>query len=103
MYAIIECCGKQYKVNKGDIIEIDKIEKQVGEKISLTPVLFAESDGASYVGDALQKVKVYGEILGESKGPKILIYKYKKRKNYNKKTGHRQKYIRIKITDIAVA
>lgn len=102
MYAIIEYSGKQYKVSEGDIIDIDKSDKNEGS-IDLGTVLFIGGDNAQHKKEVLQKTKVTGEILNSNKGPKVIIYKYKKRKNSNKKTGHRQNFTRVKITKIAVA
>ncbi len=102
MYVIIDNGGKQEKVREGDIVNIDKINKKPGEKIELEGILFFEDKEPQDSGNTLKKAKVEAEILQEIKGQKVIIYKYKRRKNYNKKTGHRQVYSRVKITKIAI-
>ncbi|MBI5417171.1 50S ribosomal protein L21 [Candidatus Poribacteria bacterium] len=100
MYAIIECGGKQHKVSEGDVIEIENINKKPGEKLEIDGILFDDNKDSNL---SLKKAKVTSEVVGETSGPKVVIYKLKRRKNYNKKTGHRQHYSKIKITKIAVA
>lgn len=101
MYAIIETGGKQYRVEKGDVIDIELV-KPVNEKsVKFSNVLlFHSGTGEAIVG--LPHVKnclVQGELVGEIKGPKVIAYRYK-RGNYYRKKGHRQKYSRVKITEI---
>ncbi len=100
MYAIIKSGSKQHRVSKGDIIDIDLIE-EAKDTISFAEVLFYQSEKGAQVGQPfLSNVKVEGLILEEVKGPKEIAYKYKKRKNYRRKVGHRQKYLRVQITQI---
>lgn len=102
VYAIVRAGAIQQKVAVGDVLEIDKITTGVGESVSL-PVLMLV-DGASVTTDAaaLGKASVTVEVLGATKGPKIIIQKYKNKTGYKKRQGHRQKYTQVKVTDITV-
>ena len=101
MYAIIEEGGRQYKVTGGDLIQIDR---QVGadeKTIKFDRVLLVAGEGSPKIGTPLVSgATVSADVLGPIKGPKIDIYKYKRRKGYHKKQGHRQQYTAVKITDI---
>ncbi len=100
MYAIVRSGGRQHKVAVGDVLEIDKIDDQVGASISLTPLLLV--DGASVTSDsaALGGASVTAEVLAATKGPKIKIFKYKNKTGYRKRQGHRQRYTQVKVTGI---
>ncbi|MBM6952249.1 50S ribosomal protein L21 [Enorma phocaeensis] len=100
MYAIVTTGGKQYKVAADDVINVEKIEGEVGDKITL-PVIFL-NDGKKIVTDAakLAKAKVTAEIVEQFKGEKQLVFKFKKRKRYRRLKGHRQQLTRIKITKV---
>lgn len=102
MYAIVRAGAKQQKVAVGDVIEIDKIETGVGESLSLPVVMVV--DGETVTADAakLDKASVTVEVLGATKGPKIIIQKYKNKTGYKKRQGHRQKYTQVKVTDISL-
>lgn len=101
MYAIIETGGKQYRVEKGDIIDVELLEAKQGEKVEFKNVLFLNLGNAIKVGAPhLAKSSVLGELLEIARGPKVIAFKYKKRKPNRRKVGHRQKYARVKITDI---
>ena len=101
MWAIVEIGAKQYKVKKGDILEVEKIKQK--SPLLIDKVLLLASDGKVLIGQPyLDKVKVKAEILEEVKGEKIIIYKFKRRKKYRRKKGHRQIYTRLKILDILV-
>ncbi len=101
MYAIIETGGKQYRVEKDDVIDIELINVTQDGKVEFKNVLFI-NDGASVKMGApyLTQSIVKAEFISEVKGPKVVSFKYKKRKGYRRKVGHRQRYSRIKITDI---
>ncbi len=101
MYAIVKSGGQQQKVAVGDVIEIDKVAQQVGDSVKLPVVLLV--DGESVTSDAatLTKASVTVEVLGATKGPKIVIQKYKNKTGYKKRQGHRQKYTQVKVTDIS--
>jgi len=99
MYAVITTGGKQYKVQKDDIIQVEKLSLEPGAKTEF-PVIFL-SDGTKTVGgkDA-EGLKVKAEVVGLVKSDKIIVYKYKAKKNVRKKQGHRQRYTQVKITSI---
>jgi large subunit ribosomal protein L21 len=101
MYAIIEDGGRQYKVTSGDTILIDR-EAPEGEKtIKFDRVLLVAGEGTPKIGlPLLASATVSADIMGPEKGDKIVTQKYKRRKGYHKKIGHRQKYLRVKITGI---
>ncbi|GGD16842.1 50S ribosomal protein L21 [Nocardioides daphniae] len=100
MYAIVRSGSKQQKVVVGDVIEIDKVETAVGESVSLPVVMVV--DGESVTATGLDKASVAAEVLGGTKGPKIVIQKYKNKTGYKKRQGHRQKYTQVKVTAINV-
>lgn len=103
MYAIIQTGGKQYRVEKGDVIEVELLGQDQGA-VEFKEVLFFSDGKAMKIGAPhLDKCLVKGEILGEIKGPKVIAFKYKRRKSYHRKVGHRQKYSKVKITDIVAA
>ena len=100
MYAIVSTGGKQYKVATDDIVTVEKLEGNVGDKVEL-PVIFL-NDGKKIVTDAakLAKAKVTAEILDQFKGEKQLVFKFKKRKRYRRLKGHRQQLTKLKITKV---
>lgn len=101
MYAIIKTGGKQYTVKPGDVIDVEKLEGEAGTQIQL-PVLFL-NNGTEVVtdADALAKTTVTAEIVDQHKGPKAIIFKFKKRKGYKKLRGHRQNLTKLVITEVA--
>lgn len=100
MYAIIRAGGKQAKVHEGDVLDVERI-KDVGPEITFTPLLIVADDG-TVVSDraALDKAKVTATILGENRGEKIEVFKYKAKTGYRKRSGHRQTYSRIQVMKI---
>ena len=100
MYAIVRSGSKQQKVAVGDVIEIDKVDTGVGESVSLPVVMVV--DGEDVTATGLDKAAVTVEVLGRTKGPKIVIQKYKNKTGYKKRQGHRQKYTQVKVTDISL-
>ena len=101
MYAIVRSGGQQHKVAVGDVIEIDKVVTTVGESLVLPTVLLVDGDTVTAGSDDLAKVAVTAEVLGETKGPKITILKYKNKTGYRRRQGHRQRYTQVKVTDIS--
>jgi len=103
MYAIIETGGKQYKVQEGDILLVEKLNYQVGDGFSFDKVLaYSNKDGKVEFGTPyLNNVKVDAKVLEHGKGKKIIVFKYKAKKNYRKKQGHRQPYTKVQIEKIA--
>ncbi|TCI97444.1 50S ribosomal protein L21 [Aeromicrobium sp. IC_218] len=100
MYAIVRSGGGQQKVSVGDVIEIDKVRASEGDTLTLPAVLLVDGDAVTSDADALAKLTVTAEVLGGTKGPKIIIQKYKNKTGYKKRQGHRQKYTQVKITGI---
>ncbi len=103
MYAIIESCGKQYKVSEGDVVFFEKLSTEEGKKVTFKEVVLVSDDkkvevGAPYVKGA----KVEGKVVEHGKGKKIIVYKYKAKKNYRRTQGHRQPYTKVQITKIAL-
>ena len=100
MYAIVRAGATQQKVAVGDVIEIDKVETGVGESVTLPVVLVVDGEDITSDATALDKASVTVEVLGATKGPKIIIQKYKNKTGYKKRQGHRQKYTQVKVTEI---
>lgn len=102
MYAVIETGGKQYKVSEGMTLKVEKLDAQAGDKMVLDRVLLIKDEnGGIKVGNPLvPDAQVEIEVLEQSKEKKVLVFKYKKRKNYRKKQGHRQPFSRIRIEKI---
>ena len=100
MYAIVRSGGRQHKVAVGDVLEIDRIDDAVGSSVSLTPVLVV--DGKTVTSDVrtLGSTSVTAEVLSETKGPKIRVFKYKNKTGYRRRQGHRQRYTQVKVTGI---
>jgi len=104
MYAIIEICGKQYKVAEGDIVFFEKLDSEEGKTITFDNVVLVSDDKKVEVGSPYVKgVKVEGKVISHGKGKKVLVYKYKPKKNYRRTQGHRQPYTRVEITKIKTA
>lgn len=104
MYAIIHSGGKQYPVKEGDVIDVDLLKQEAGSQIEFQEVLFFNDGKKCEVGAPhVEKCKVKGELVGVVKGPKVIAFKYKRRKSCHRKVGHRQKYSRVKITGIEMA
>jgi large subunit ribosomal protein L21 len=101
LYAVIKTGGKQYKVNEGSILKVEKLEAQPGDRIKLDQVLMIGDDAGVKIGDPLvANASVTVEVLEQGRAKKIIVYKYKKRKNYHKKQGHRQPFTKIKVEKI---
>ncbi len=103
MYAIIRAGGKQAKVREGDVLDVERI-KGAEEEITYRPLLIVDEDG-TVISDraALDKAKVTATILGENRGEKIEVFKYKNKTGYRRRAGHRQTYSRIQVTKIEAA
>src|SRR5687768_13353125 len=104
VFAIIQSGGRQVKAVPGEIITIDRIDVPVGEEVSIDQVLVLEKDGGEVLAGSpfVANVKVVGVIDGETRGPKIRVFKKKRRKGMRRTKGHRSTYTRVRITDITV-
>ena len=100
MFAIIKTGGKQYKVSEGDIIKVEKIEAEAGDKIEFDQVLMVAGDDVKVGSPVVEGAKDSAEVLDQKKDKKIVIFKFKAKKNYRKKKGHRQPYTLVKIEKI---
>ena len=102
MYAVIKTGGKQFKVSEGDFLRVEKLDAEAGQTITFEEVLLvSDGNGNLKVGSPMvQNAKVEAQVIEQGKAKKIIVFKYKKRKNYRKKQGHRQPYTQIKITKI---
>ena len=104
MYAIIESCGRQYKVAEGDVVFFEKLDVEEGKKVTFDNVVLVSDDKKVEVGAPYVKgVKVEGKVVANGKGKKIIVYKYKAKKNYRRTQGHRQPYTKVEITKIKTA
>lgn len=102
MYAIIETGGKQYKVEEGDELDVELLKDEKGT-FKFEKVLMVHDGKAAKIGQpSLTKCEVHADVVGDTKGPKVIAFKYKKG-NYRRTVGHRQKYTRVKIKKIVVA
>jgi len=103
MYAVVKTGGKEYRISKGDIIRIEKLEGKVGDQITLKDILMVSQEGQIQFGSPyLTNAVITGEIIQEIKGKKVLTYKMKRRKNYRRFKGHRQTYTYLKVNDISL-
>ena len=102
-YAIVEDGGKQYKAIEGVTIDVDRFPSQIGEEVDLEHVLLvAEGEDIAVGKPYVNGAKVQATVLAQVKGPKIIVFKYKPKKRYRVKTGHRQQYTRLRIDSITV-
>ena len=100
-YAVIQTGGKQYRVSPGDVIDVEKLDGDVGARVDLSSVLLVDEDGAVSVGaPTIDGAKVTAEVADQFRGPKIIVYKYKAKTRYRRKNGHRQSYTRLRIRHI---
>ncbi len=101
MYAVIQTGGKQYKVNEGEILKVEKLAGEAGDKLTLDQVLMVNDGNGIKIGSPLVPgATVTVEVIEQGRGKKITVYKYKKRKNYRRKQGHRQAFTKIKVEKI---
>jgi len=98
VYAIIRTGGKQYRVQPGDVVRVERISGEVGSKVSLDEVLFVAGDGAPRVGaPRVEGASVLGTVVEQDRDSKVRVFKYKKRKHYRRTRGHRQSYTAVRI------
>jgi large subunit ribosomal protein L21 len=103
MYAVIETGGKQYRVQQGDVITVEKLNVEAGEKVTFDKVLVVnDGEGLTVGTPCVEGATVGATVVENGKGKKVVIFKYKAKKDYRKKQGHRQPYTMVKIDEIAV-
>ncbi len=100
VYAVVRAGGRQEKVEVGSIVVLDRLRAQVGDSVQLPAVLFVDGGAVTTDADALGKVTVTAEVLGDERGPKIVIQKFKNKTGYKKRQGHRQDLTRVRVTGI---
>ncbi len=101
MYAVVASGGKQYKVKKGEILKVEKMPGEIGSSVSFDKVMMlADDDNVNIGTPLLTDVEVIGHIVEQGKAKKIIVFKYKRRKRYRRKQGHRQQYTAIQIDSI---
>ncbi|EFE28517.2 ribosomal protein L21 [Filifactor alocis ATCC 35896] len=99
MYAVVETGGKQYRVQEGDVIQVEKLAVNEGEVVSLDVIALGK-DGKVFVGEELANVKVNAKVVSHGKGKKVIVFKYKPKKDYRRKQGHRQPYTELVIETV---
>lgn len=102
MFAVIRTGGKQYKVSKNDTLRVEKLEGEAGDSVTLDIIMMGDEKSAK-LGSALKGASVTAEIVDQIKGEKVIIFKKRRRHNYRRKNGHRQRHTVLKITDIKAA
>ena len=102
-YAIIKTGGKQYRVAEGDVIEVEKLDVEAGAETTFSEVLFLSTGDSFKLGADLKGASVVAEVIGAKKAPKVICYKYRRRKGYHRTVGHRQKLTQLRIKSILPA
>jgi large subunit ribosomal protein L21 len=99
MYAIVKTGGKQYRVEKGQTLLVERLPDEAGATVALEPIMF-RSDDVVFAPDALSKVRVDAKVVEHVRGEKLRVFKFKPKRGYRKRTGHRQNLTRIEVTEI---
>ena len=100
MYAVILTGGKRYRVQQGDVIYVEKLEAQAGDAVNFDVLMLGKDEGAVIGAPVVAGAKVEGKVLDQVKSAKVVVFKYKAKKNSRKKQGHRQPYTKVEITAI---
>ena len=100
MYAVIVSGGKQYRVSKGDTIYVEKLDLENDSVVSFDVLMLGSDEGVKIGNPTVAGAKVEGKVVSQVKGEKIIIYKYKSKKNYHRRAGHRQNYTKVEITAV---
>ena len=100
MYAIVTTGGKQYKVSQGDIINVEKLDAKVGDEVKLDVMMLVDGDKVTNGNPLVKGAEVIAEVLEQGKEDKIVVFKYKAKKNYRRKQGHRQPFTALKIVSV---
>jgi len=102
VYAVIKTGGKQHKVTEGEVLKIEKIDAEVGAEITFNEVMMVKKDEQVTIGQPyIENASVTAEVVEQGKGDKVIVFKYKRKKNYQRKKGHRQLYTAVRIKAIA--
>ncbi len=101
MYAIIRTGGKQYNVSVGDEIEVEKLNAEVGDVVSFDVLMLVDDNGVKIGTPVLKGASANAKVIEHGKGKKVVVFKYKPKKNYRKKQGHRQPYTKVKVTALS--
>ncbi len=104
MFAIIQSGGKQYRVVQGDVVRLESLKAEPGDSVDLPVMMLAGDEGTAEVkigAPLIEGANVRAEVIGHGRGKKLYIYKFKAKSNYRRKTGHRQNYTEVRITEIA--
>jgi len=100
MYAVIETGGKQYRVSPDQTVDVETLPGEVGAAVELGRVLAINDDGKLLTGDAVKGAKVTGTIAAQARAPKVIVFKFKRKKQYKRTQGHRQNFTRVKVDAI---
>ena len=104
MNAVVKTGGKEYRISKGDLIRVEKMEGKVGDQVTMKDILMISDEDKVQVGNPfLTNAVITGEIVQQVRGKKVLIYKMKRRKNYRRTKGHRQTYTYVRVNDISLS
>jgi large subunit ribosomal protein L21 len=99
MYAVVESGGKQYRVEKGTALLVDRLDAEEGDKVALRPVMFRDKEVVTGAKD-LEKVKIEATVAEHLRGPKVKVFKYKPKKGYRRRAGHRSELTRLEVTEL---
>jgi large subunit ribosomal protein L21 len=102
MYAVIKAGGKQHRVKPGDVIEVELMHGQQGASVTFTPLLVVDDEGKTHIGKDLGRAQVKAKLLGEKKGDKVKVFKYKSKTGYTRHQGHRQLQTLVQIEDVVL-
>jgi large subunit ribosomal protein L21 len=100
MYAVIETGGKQYRVSPDQTVDVETLAGEVGATVEFDRVLAVNNDGTLLTGDAVKGAKVTGTIAAQARAPKVIVFKFKRKKQYKRTQGHRQNFTRVKVDAI---
>jgi large subunit ribosomal protein L21 len=103
MYAVVRVGGRQERVEPGDVIEVDFVKADPGETVELAPIVVFDDDGKAHVGKDLSKAKVKAKLLGDKKGDKVRVFKYRNKTGYRRQAGHRQLLMLLEIEEVALS
>jgi large subunit ribosomal protein L21 len=103
MYAVVRVGGRQERVEPGDVIEVDFVKADPGETVELAPIVVFDDDGKAHVGKDLSKAKVKAKLLGDKKGDKVRVFKYRNKTGYRRQAGHRQLLTLLEIEEVALS